>query len=656
MSVKSQTVRLKSRFFAPSRAGRWHVQSARRVIASSCIALLGLTAANSAPAREVDYYFNAGILATAGVEIASLDLVTVLQGLSRVPTSEQVQVASLSTEWDALTKRIDRLPRSLVQSLKRLDEGRWWSNAKPRATISTVKTPDQHRPAKIQLQPAEIALERVAIPQPRPLDIPHDEKVDTAIASPALQPKPKDWSGHMLFLGQATACFLLMAGYLAHRYRVASLRSKNDNRSDKLIDNAIESLSKDAQWFAPSLGSVLDRIQERYGLSAASITVFDRETLSIQSTYSSQSSPTTGNWLVEEAMAELYNQGMPFQDQTLWRYPESIDELAKPEPDAVTSIAWNDARTGVMFTAFCEQGRCSLALDAKVLQVHIRRLAKIIDGVRDRAPDVSSRDSSCMSLDSKDQLAGTIAHEFNNLLMPIMGYAEMAADALNPGSHPRAYIERIQSAGERAKRVVEQVLALSRNQEHCCGSFDVLAATAEIVPDLRMCVPAAADFRVHLPDGPMHLYGDSLAFQQAVLNLCKNAGEAVANGGRVMVRVAGLKQSTFRSMTQGHLYPGRYVRVSVSDTGTGIAAEDLPRIFDPFFTTRSEAGGTGLGLPTVLRAVTLADGCINVRSSPSSGTRFDLFFPCSNLSGYEKRDNAVLGNHGGWQNRHRQIV
>jgi len=231
-----------------------------------------------------------------------------------------------------------------------------------------------------------------------------------------------------------------------------------------------------------------------------------------------------------------------------------------------------------MLTAQCRPGSARRATDAKTMQFLTQILAKVIEGRRDMTPSFVSSAAPATSPHSGEELAGTIAHEFNNLLMPIMGYAEMAADALNPGSYPRAYVERIQSAGERAKRVVEQILAFSRQPEHPYGSFDVATATTVI------------------------------------------------------------QQNAPRSMTQGELAAGRYVRVSVSDTGGGIATPDLRRIFDPFFTTRGQEGGTGLGLPMVLRAVKLLDGGINVRSSPRWGTRFDLFFP------YPVKASATLPN------------
>jgi signal transduction histidine kinase len=640
--VESLTDRSGARSAAAPVANRRKTPSRRCAILSSSVVLLCLALADPAPARETALPRDTRIVVTAGEDIGRLDPFAAVPDAGRPHTLEPVQLASLSRDWKTFLKktRIDRLPQSLTRSLQRLERDEWRPSGNRRKAVSVTKRRYDRDVATVLWQTNQMAIERFAIPQPRPSRFVRADESGPVLAASVAGHAPGLLSDHRPVLGSMAGCLMLVAGFLAYHQRASARQSRNRIRSEKAIYHAIARLPQAAGDFGPAIGAILDRVEEAYGLSAAAITLLHPETLAIEGIHSSGSRSPATDGLVEEAVLELHNRSGTLSDLTLWRYPEPVLDAAAgdAQPDAITSVAWLGNSTGVMLTAQCRPGSPRRATDAKTLQFLTRILVKVIDGHRDRAASFARKETTTTSPHSGEELAGTIAHEFNNLLMPIMGYAEMAADALNPGSYPRAYVERIQSAGERAKRVVEQILAFSRQPEHPYGSFDVATATTEILPDLKMCVPASTNFRVRLPDGPVRIRGNALALQQAVLNLCKNAGEAVTDGGTVTVGVTVIEQIAPRSMTQGQLTPGRYVRVSVSDTGAGIPTTDLRRIFDPFFTTRGEEGGTGLGLPMVLRAVKLLDGGINVRSSPRWGTRFDLFLP------YPVKMSAALPN------------
>lgn len=642
LSVESLIERTGAHSVAARGSNQRKTPSRRCAILPSGVMLLCLALADPTPVRATGLPLDTRITATASEDIGGLAPFTGLSDAGFPQSSNPVQLASVSGEWKTFLKktRIDRLPQSIARSLQRLGADEWRPSGKRRKAVSATKRRYDRDVANVLWQTNQMAIERFAIPQPRPSRFVRDDEAGPVLAAAVAMPTPGLLSGHRHALGAATACLMLLAGLLAYHHRASARQARNRIRSEKAIYDAIAGLPQEAHGFGPAVGTILDRVEEAYGLTAASITLLHPETITIQGIYSSQTRSPTTDGLVEEAILELHNRSSTPSDLTLWRYPDPVVDAAdgQAEPDAITSVAWLGERTGVMLTAQCRPGSSRRATDAKTLQFLTQVLAKVIEGRRDIAPSFASSAGNATMSYSGEELAGTIAHEFNNLLMPIMGYAEMAADALNPGSYPRAYVERIQSAGERAKRVVEQILAFSRQPEHPYGSFDVATATTEIMSDLKMCIPASTNFRVRLPDGPVHIRGNALALQQAVLNLCKNASEAIPEGGTITVGVTVIQQNAPRSMTQGELVPGRYVRVSVSDTGAGIATPDLRRIFDPFFTTRSQEGGTGLGLPMVLRAVKLLDGGINVRSSPRRGTRFDLFFP------YPVKASAALPN------------
>ncbi|MQX79066.1 ATP-binding protein (plasmid) [Rhizobium sp. T1473] len=231
-------------------------------------------------------------------------------------------------------------------------------------------------------------------------------------------------------------------------------------------------------------------------------------------------------------------------------------------------------------------------------------------------------------------LAGLLVHEFNNLLTPIVGYAEMAAEALRSGSSSRMYVERIRDAGDRAKRAVERILMFD-TWDKGFSSFDAAAAIREILPDLELCIPSSGRIQTNLPTRAVWLDGRAITLQQVVINLCRNAGEAMKAGGTITVNLDNFKQISPRNLSTGRLERGEYARLSVSDTGPGISPSFLASIFDPFFTTRSREGGSGLGLALVQRAVESWGGAIDVHSSLGKGATFELFLPCTNCSAGE---------------------
>ncbi|WFU07417.1 ATP-binding protein (plasmid) [Rhizobium sp. CB3171] len=233
-----------------------------------------------------------------------------------------------------------------------------------------------------------------------------------------------------------------------------------------------------------------------------------------------------------------------------------------------------------------------------------------------------------------DVLAKLLVHEFNNLLTPIIGYAEMAVDALTSESSSRMYVERIRDAGDRAKRVVERIL-MSDVRDEGFGSFDATAAIREILPDLKLCIPSSGRIQIKLPNRGVWLDGRAIILQKVVINLCRNAGEAMKTDGTVTVNLDNFEQISPRNLSSGRLERGEYARLIVSDTGPGISPSFLERIFDPFFTTRSREGGLGLGLALVQRAVESWGGAIDVHSSLGKGTTFELFLPCANRSAAE---------------------
>ncbi|SDN97348.1 ATP-binding protein [Ensifer sp. YR511] len=619
----------------------------RIAIASSGVVVLGLAIANSAAARQPAVRSDMLVAPSAVVEwisaVTSREIEQHRRHLNlnmlvpQIPIEQQaksqIRLASASQEWTSLFSKtgINQLPRLIKRSLENFATSSTERSSAGRRRKSTPGTKSFSEPAiaTAAWQATQMGVERIAIPQPRPSRAStsaHAQAIPTVSVSG--QSDRLLFAGHAM-LGMMMVCFALAVGVVLARYRINTRLVRE--RAEKAIYDAIAGLPLKGSDFRNDVSTILKEVERVYGFFELSLISLQPMTLEAQSVYCSNQQPHLQKELIEDAVSEIRSRGTQLSDITLWRYPNLAPGPSetgrgmnsKIFPEAVASVVWLGNHSGAMLVAQCRPGRRARLTDDRKLQLVTHLLGIVVEGqYRPRAMTTQTIGGAA------EELAGSIAHEFNNLLMSMMGYAEMAADALNPGSSPRAYVERIQSAGERAKCMIDQTLTFSKRQRSPVSSLDVVAATAEILPDLKMCIPSSADFRASLPNKTAHIHGSPTALQQAIINLCKNAGEATMGGGTITLSVTVIDQSYPRAMTHGQIASGRYVRVSVADTGSGIPTSDLRQIFDPFFTTRSGEGGTGLGLATVLRIVKHLNGGLNVRSAPGLGTRFDLFFPC----------------------------
>jgi len=225
------------------------------------------------------------------------------------------------------------------------------------------------------------------------------------------------------------------------------------------------------------------------------------------------------------------------------------------------------------------------------------------------------------------ELAGGTAHEFNNLLQAIGGYTRFAMQGLSPEDQRCHDLEQVLKAHDRAATLTKQLLGFGRRQvlrqEAVCPNKVV----AELADMLRPLIGEDIELEVFLDEDMGTIQADPGVLQQMLLNLCLNARDAMPGGGCLTVRTANVLLDGAYCKVHPDSTPGKYVQLSVSDTGCGMSAEARERIFEPFFTTKEVGEGTGLGLAMVYGAVQQHHGTICVYSEPGDGTTFKIRLP-----------------------------
>jgi signal transduction histidine kinase/CheY-like chemotaxis protein len=232
-------------------------------------------------------------------------------------------------------------------------------------------------------------------------------------------------------------------------------------------------------------------------------------------------------------------------------------------------------------------------------------------------------------LESVGRLAGGVAHDFNNLLIGVLGYADFLEEGIREGKPSLEDLAEIRKAGERARDLTRQLLAVARRQVIRPQVIDVNALVRDSEKLLQRVMGEDVAIDVRLAEELRPVKADPGQLQQVILNLAVNARDAMPRGGRFRVETADVEVDGGRAPPEPGVQPGGWVTLTVSDTGHGMSPETQTHLFEPFFTTKPAGQGTGLGLATVYGIVKQSGGHIGFRSQAGTGTTFRVWLPAT---------------------------
>ena len=309
-------------------------------------------------------------------------------------------------------------------------------------------------------------------------------------------------------------------------------------------------------------------------------------------------------------------------DRDVYLHPEDREEATRwySQQDTMPGIEveWKH-KSGRPFTIRCS---AHVVRDGKG---NVEFLEGFVEDISERrAMEMQLRQA--LKMEAIGRLAGGVAHDFNNLLGVIIGYGDLATEQAGANSSVRNAVEQIRKAAERASTLTRQLLAFSRQQVLEMKILNLNSVVTEMGKMLQPLLGEDIQLETVLdPDlGPVK--ADQGQVEQVLMNLAVNARDAMPGGGRLLIRTTNVSVEEF---AQKHppMTPGRYVKLSVTDTGMGMDALTQAHIFEPFFTTKEPGKGTGLGLATVYGFVKQSGGFVWVDSQPGAGSTFTIYLP-----------------------------
>ncbi|MEW5949443.1 MAG: ATP-binding protein [Thermodesulfobacteriota bacterium] len=230
-------------------------------------------------------------------------------------------------------------------------------------------------------------------------------------------------------------------------------------------------------------------------------------------------------------------------------------------------------------------------------------------------------------VEAMGEIAGSVAHDFNNILVGIQGYADLGETKGSPHDPAYKYFGKIKEQAKMATDIAGQILAFSRQKPLAMQKLDLNALLSDFRDFLALSIGKGIALDTAFAPDLREIKGDPSALQQIILNLSLNARDAMPKGGKLVIETGNETIDALNNQRPPQAAPGDYVRLTISDTGRGMDEETQKRIFEPFFTTKELGKGTGLGMATVYRLVKQHGGLIDLTSQPGKGTTFTITLP-----------------------------
>lgn len=250
-------------------------------------------------------------------------------------------------------------------------------------------------------------------------------------------------------------------------------------------------------------------------------------------------------------------------------------------------------------------------------------------GIAIEKAQLEERLRQAQKMEAFGQLVGGIAHDFNNVLTAIKGNVSLLQTERLSESEQKTIANEISDAADRATSLTRHLLTFSRRRLTQTELLDLNQVVASVVRMLRRLIGERIVLKTRYPREAVLVDADASMLEQVLVNLAVNGRDAMLDGGQLTIETSRVQVDKPKEFLSGNARPGPHARLSVSDTGAGIAAEHLPHIFEPFFTTKESGKGTGLGLAIVLNIMEQHRGWIGVESHAGAGTTFHLYLPSS---------------------------
>jgi two-component system cell cycle sensor histidine kinase/response regulator CckA len=246
-------------------------------------------------------------------------------------------------------------------------------------------------------------------------------------------------------------------------------------------------------------------------------------------------------------------------------------------------------------------------------------------------------------MEAVGELAGGVAHDFNNILQGIIGFSELLRYSLDETSQEYENANEIHKAANRAAKLTQQLLTFSRKQAVRLEEIDLNNVVYDSEALLHVLIGEQHELVLDLPDELPPAYADQSQLTQIIVNLAVNARDAMPEGGRLSISTECILINEADATYIAGARPGRHVCLAVTDTGSGMGAETISRIFDPFFTTKEVGAGTGLGLAVIYGIVTQNKGWINVYSENGKGSCFKIYLPVAESNEENTDEETATG-------------